>query len=351
VAGSWRQFYSEVLHRVWKFVALFAGVDLAAALGFFLLQPGVSVPTAFYWSIVTLSTTGYGDVVPTTGPARALTMGVLYIQIFMIAYLISVIGAVFTEETQRRSLGVLGTDMRDHIVVLGYGAIGRAAVRELIQQEQRVAVVVGDASEVPNVRALAPESQLFVTYGAAADLDILKRVNTAAAHSVIACTEADDAENLIAALNARSLSPRVRIVVAVQRPELRDTLRAAGVTYVASPSDMGGRMCAAAAFEPDVAIALEQITAADVAADMREYILTPACPIPGGKLLDIERKVREASGCLVIGYARAGPEGEMVTLVNPPPETELRPADALLILGTIENTHRFQRWFGAAQGR
>ncbi|MCI4346549.1 MAG: NAD-binding protein [Thermoplasmata archaeon] len=351
MAGTWRQFVSEVVHRVWKFVALFAGIDIAAALGFFLLQPGVSVPTAFYWSIVTLSTTGYGDVVPTTGAARALTMGILYTQIFMIAYLISVIGAVFTEETQRRQLGVLGTDMRDHIVVLGYGSIGRAAVRELIAQEQRVAVVVSDPAEVPNVRALAPESQLFVTYGAPADLDILKRVNAAAAHSVIACAEADDAENLIAALNTRSLSPRVRIVVAVQRPELRDTLRAAGVTYVASPSDMGGRMCASAAFEPEVALALEQLAAAAVAADMREYVLTPSCPIPGGKLADLERTVREATGCLVIGYARANPSGEMVPSVNPPPETELRPADALLILGTIENTHRFQRWFGAPQGR
>jgi voltage-gated potassium channel len=350
VAGGFGGFVREVLGRIWKFLALFLAIDLVAALGFYVLQPDVSLANSFYWAIVTISTAGYGDFVPTTGAAKALAMGVLYVQIFMIAYLISVIGAVFTEEAQRRQLGVLGTEMRGHIVVLGYGAVGRAAVRELLQQEQRVAVVVPTAAEVPNVRALAPESQLFVTYGAPAELDILNRVNTAAAHSVIACTE-DDAENLIAALNVRSLAPTVRIVVSVRRPELRETLRSAGVTYVASPADLGGRMCASAAFEPEVAIALEQITAADLHADMREYILTKGCPVPGGPIGEIERTVRQQTGCLVVGYARPGAGGDFELHLNPPLETVLQVNDALLILGRIDNTHRFQKWFGTEQGR
>lgn len=350
MAGRLTEFVREVVARVWRFVALFVAIDLVAALGFYTLQPGVSLYNSFYWAIVTISTAGYGDFVPTSGAAKALAMGVLYVQIFMIAYLISVIGTVFNEEGQRRQLGVLGTEMKGHIVVLGYGAVGRAAVRELLQQEQRVAVVVATPTEVPNVRALAPESQLFVTYGPPAEIDILNRVNTAAAHSVIACTD-DDAENLIAALNVRSLAPSVRIVVSVGRPELRDTLRSAGVTYVASPSDLGGRMCASAAFEPEVAIAVEQITAADVDADMREYVLSASTPVHGGPIGEVEQIVRKETGCLVVGYARTSGGAEFLPHLNPPPELVLQPGDALLILGQIANTHRFQKWWGAEQGR
>ncbi|MCI4355183.1 MAG: potassium channel family protein, partial [Thermoplasmata archaeon] len=305
--GRRRRFFAEVLRRIWKFVALFLSVYLLAAVLFYLLQPGVSLSTSLYWAIVTLATVGYGDVVPTNGWARSMTAFLLFGQIFLGGYLVSVITSTFIDESQKEALGTLGTDLEDHIVVLGFGGVGRAAVRELLGQDLRVAVVAEAPEQVANIRTLGPASRLFATYGAAADLDILRRVNVPKAHSVIVCTT-DDATNMIASLNIRALAPRARIVVSVQRPELRDTLRAAGVTYVASPSEMGGRLCASAAFEPDVALALEDITSADVQSDMQEYLLRPGCPIATGSFEEIERAVRQASGALLLGYARRRPD-------------------------------------------
>lgn len=350
MAGPRRRFVLEVLRRVWKFVALFASVYLVAVVGFYVLQGDQSPLNAFYWAIVTISTAGYGDVVPTTSTAKLFAMAVLFTQVFLIGYLFSVIGGVVTEESQRRALGTLGTDMRGHIVVLGYTAVGRAAVRELLAQEQRVAVVAEAPEDVANLRVLADEKRLFATYGPPAEPDILTRVNVGAAHAVVVCT-ADDATNMIAALNLRRIAPAARIVVAVARPELRDTLRAAGVTYVASPSDMGGRLCASAAFEPDVANAIEELTAATVGSDLQEYVLGAATPVTRESVEEAERLVRTHTGCLLVGYARRDASGEYRTLVNPPPTDRLAPGDALVILGTIENARRFRRWFGVEQGR
>jgi voltage-gated potassium channel len=342
-----------LLRRLWKFIAGYAAVYLAAAFGFFLLEENTNpsdLLNSFYWAMVTIATVGYGDVVPTTPDAKVFTILIIATEVFLSAYLISVVLGVVSEEAQHRALGTLGTNFSGHIVVLGYGGVGKAAVRELLVQEEKVAVVTDNVDEVSYIRALAPEKQIFVTVGPPADLEILKRVNIPAAQSVIVCSS-DDTVNLVAALNIRSLAPTIRIVVSVARPELKATLKTAGVTYVASPQDMGGRLCADAAFRPDVANAVEDLTEASEAADMTEYVLTDRTPISTQTLLEAEALVRREADCLVIGYARPDASGEFRTILNPPTSFRFRPGDAIMIIGSLENLRRLRKWFGTHQGR
>ena len=340
-----------LLRRLWKFLIAYVAVFALAAVGFYALDGGhEGILNSFYWAIVTLATIGYGDVVPTTVGAKLFTIGVAATEVFLGAYLVTLVIGVVTEESQHRALGTLGTAMTGHIVVLGYSPVGRAAVRELLEQEQHVAVVVEHAEEVANVRTLAREDRLYVTYGPPADRDILARANVPAAQSVVVCTS-DDATNMIAALNVRSIAPNARVVASVGRPELRDTLRTAGVTYVASPSDMGGRLCASAAFEPEVAAAIEDLSEGSVRSDIQEYLLSATTPVSSQTFGEAEALVRRSTGCILIGYARAGGAGVFSTFVDPPPDARLVPGDAILLLGTIENVRRFRDWFGVDQGR
>ncbi len=340
-----------LLRRLWKFLAGYAAVYVGAAVGFFYLENGTVSPlNSFYWAMVTISTVGYGDITPNNEFAKLFTIGIIAAQIFLGAYLISVVLGVVSEEAQHRALGTLGTNFSGHIVVLGYGGVGKAAVRELLVQDETVAVVTEEADQVYYIRALAPENKIFVTVGPPADQEILKRVNIDAAHAVIVCTP-DDSGNLVAALNVRALSPKVRIVVSVSRTELKQTLKAAGVTYVASPADMGGRLCADAAFRPDVANAIEDITESDYDADLTEYVLSDRTPVSTQTLPDAEALVRRETGCLVVGYSRRGPDGEFQTALNPPATFQFQPGDALLIIGSLENLKRMHKWMGVRQGR
>lgn len=342
---------AHLLGRIWVYLVLFGVVWLVAGGLFYLIEAArYSLLDSFYWAIVTLGTVGYGDVVPTVPEAKYLASGVIVMQIFLLGYLIAVITAIVGEESQRRALGLYGTRLTNHVVVLGNSPVGSAAIRELLVQGQQVAVVCERAEEIPNLRTLGPESHLYVTYGPSAENEVLERVNLTAAHSVIICTS-DDAANMIAALNVRAINARIRIVVSVGRPELRNTLRAAGVTYVASPSDLGGRLCASAAFEPEVANAIEDMTAADVQSDIREYLLPAGSPLVGLTFAEADTEVRKGTGALLVGYGRPDAAGEFRTLLNPPFGTRLQAGDAVILICTLENARRSEGWFGVEQGR
>jgi voltage-gated potassium channel len=344
-------YLARLFRRLWIFLAGYAAVVLIATFGFYLLENGgPGLLNSLYWAMVTLSTIGYGDVVPNNPLAKVFTIGIAGTEVFLGAYLVSIIIAGVQEEGQHRALGTLGTNFSGHVIVLGYGSVGRAAVRELLAQEERVAVVVDDPTDVANLRLLADEKQLFATYGPAGDQEILRRVNVPGALAVIVCTP-DDTVNLVASLNVRELSPNGRIVVSVNRPELRHTLRAAGVTYVTSPGDMGGRICADASFRPEVANTIEDLTTTEFGVDLEEFVLSEKTPVSRQPLLEAERLVRSASDCLVVGYARPDEKGEYRTVLNPPSTFRFQPGDALLVIGKLENLQRLHRWLGVTQGR
>jgi voltage-gated potassium channel len=352
--ASVRRSYTTILFtRLWKFLAAYVAVFLVAALGFYVLESyhgTTDLLNSFYWAMITLSTIGYGDVVPNNPSAKLFAIGIAAVEVFLGAYLVTVVITVVGEESQHRLLGTLGTDFTGHIVVLGYSPVGRAAVRELLAQEEKVAVVTEDAAEVGTLHNLASDKQLFATYGPPGEMEILRRVNVPGAHSVIVCT-GDDTTTLVAALNVRAIHPNIRIVVSVSRPELKQTLKAAGVTYVASPADMGGRLCADAAFRPEVANMVEDLTSTAFGADMEEFLLTDRTPVSNQPLREAESLVRAAADCIVIGYARPSASGEFTTVLNPPPTFRFQPGDALIVVGTLANLHRMQKWIGVPQGR
>jgi len=344
-------YVDRLFHRLWKFLAGYVAVVLIATIGFYFLEGGSqNVLNSFYWAMITLSTIGYGDIVPNNDFAKVFTIGIAATEIFLGAYLVSIIITGVQEEGQHRALGTFGTNFAGHVVVLGYGPVGRAAVRELVAQEEKVAVVTNDSAAVAGIRLLADDKHIFATYGTELDPEVLQRVNVEGAHSVIVCTE-DDAANLVATLNVRELNPRVRIVVSVSRPELHHTLRTAGVTYVASPSDMGGRICADAAFRPEVANTIDDLTTTEFGFDLEEFVLTAKTPVSNQPLPEAERLVRAASDCLVVGYSRPDARGEYKTVLNPPSTFQFAPGDAILVIGTLENLHKLHRWLGVEQGR
>ena len=222
-----------------------------------------TIVDAFYFTVVTASTVGYGDVHPATGPAsdiaQLFALSSLVVNVAAFAVALGVLLTPAIEAQLSKALGKM-TDRQidlldDHVLVLGHGDLTEPILEELDARDGvEYAVVTPDETAA---RRLA-DRDIPVYTADPSDVDPLERVNLDGARAVVAATE-DDARDALAILTARQLNPDVRIVAAVTQRENVDKLRRAGADQVISPSTLGGHILVDCAFGADSKDATEGI--------------------------------------------------------------------------------------------
>ncbi len=198
-----------------------------------------SAVAAFYYATVTLSATGYGDIVPVAPVTRWLS--ILVIAPLRVMFLIIVIGTTVEvlvgrtrEELRRRRWR---SRVSGHVIVIGYGTKGRAAIATLGRSgigPTRLAVV--DQRE--DAVAAANAAGLTAVLGDGSRQAVLSeaRVDTAAA--VIVAIPRDESA-LLATLNARALNPDSLIVASVHDPDHVPLFEHSGCSSVVAADTVG----------------------------------------------------------------------------------------------------------------
>jgi voltage-gated potassium channel len=212
-------------------------------------QP-LNLLAAAYYSAITLSTTGYGDIVPVSTAARAVNTFV--ITPIRIVFLIVLIGTTLEVLAERTRLSWRITRWRSkmagHTVVVGYGTKGRSALSTLREAGGPAAsAVVVDIS--PHVVAEVNRAGLAGVTGDATRREVLASAEIAAASRLIIAVGRDDTAMLIT-LTARQLNPEVAIIAAVREPENESLLRQCGADQVVVSSDAAGRLVGLSTIDP-----------------------------------------------------------------------------------------------------
>jgi voltage-gated potassium channel len=210
-----------------------------------------SLTDAFYFTLVTGSTVGYGDVTPTNGIARWFTMSALLLNVASFAVALGVVIAPAIEARLSRAFGrMTETQLQlldNHVLVLGYGDLTEPLIDELISAGgSDFAVVTPDEAKA---RLLA-DREVEVLTAEPSDESPLMRAQIESARAVVAATN-DDAEDALSILTARQLNPEVRIVAAATQRENVPKLKHAGADTVISPATIGGRLLVRSALGSD----------------------------------------------------------------------------------------------------
>jgi voltage-gated potassium channel len=147
--------------------------------------------------------------------------------------------------------------VRDHVVVIGYGTKGRAAVSSLLgDDEEHTPVVVVDCD--PTAVAAASARGLVTVHGNAARSDVLRLAGVPLARAVVIATNRDDAAVLVT-LTARELAPEAQIVAAVRERENLHLLRQSGANSVVVSAETAGRLLGLATKTPAVVELVEDL--------------------------------------------------------------------------------------------
>ena len=219
----------------------------------------VSFTDAIYYTTVTLSTTGYGDIAPVTTPARMVNAFI--ITPARIAFLVLLIGTTLEVlASQGRDMIRVARwrkNMGEHVVVVGYGTKGRSAVETLIGNGQdRDHIVVVDSGQV--AQQDANDDGLAVVTGDATRRDVLRRAGVGRASQVIITTDRDDS-NVLTTLTVRQLNPDAYIVSAVREQENAPLMRQSGADSVITSSDAVGRLLGLSTLSPTLGSVMEDL--------------------------------------------------------------------------------------------
>jgi voltage-gated potassium channel len=216
-------------------------------------DPGqMSFVDCLYYATVTLSTTGYGDIVPATEGARLVNA--LVITPLRVVFLIVLVGTtleVLAEGTRKQfDQRRWRRRMQDHIVVIGFGTKGGAAVATLLKHGVEAdQVVVIDPQ--PDALARANALGLVSIAGDGSRSAVLEKAQTARARMVVVATDRDDSA-VLCTLTARQLSPHARIATAVREAENAPLVRRSGADTVVTSSETTGNLLGASMLSPQV---------------------------------------------------------------------------------------------------
>lgn len=257
--GPWWLIGQRLLYAV--------GLLLAVAVVVYVGRDGYSQELTFldalYYSTVTLSTTGYGDIVPVSQSARLVNVFVITpLRIAFVVLLVGTTLSVLTERSRRTwQIQRWRNKVHNHTIIAGYGSKGRSAVRALLADDVDPAqIVVIDLDQHALLRA---ENQGFVTvHGSATKSDVLRIAGIERARAVVVAPTQDETAVLIT-LSARELAPEAVIVASVRESENQHLLEQSGADSVVISSETAGRMLGMATVTPPVVQVMEDLLSPD----------------------------------------------------------------------------------------
>lgn len=239
------------------------------------IDGSISFVDVLYFTMITITTVGYGDIVPVTEQARMFdTFVVTPVRLFVwLIFLGSAYEFLFKHVWEKWRMSMIQSKLRGHIVVAGYGTSGAEAVGELIRRGTTPAEIVVIDQRGASLAA-AGDIGANIIDGDATRNATLEAVQVARARAILVSAGRDDTSILIV-LTARRLAPNVPISVVIRSEDNEALARQAGADTVINPASFAGMLLAGSTHGPHIADYMADLANAGGQVSLRERMVTP----------------------------------------------------------------------------
>jgi len=306
-------------------------------LGFVLIDH-YPVFDAFYMTLITITTVGYGEVHPLSHAGRIFNSFLIFFGVTAMLLAVGGMTQAIIELELNQYFGKRRTRkmieaLHDHYIVCGFGRVGRGAAGEL--QRAGVPFLVIDKNEERVDRAI--KSGMLAVLADATDDQTLRDAGILRAKGLIATLQSD-ADNLFVILSAKSLKPSLLVSARVNSEQNEKKMRLAGADYVFAPYDITGNRMAQMMLKPHVFQFID-FTTQNMGLDVGiEQVRVPA----GSELVSkslLEANIRREMGVIVLAIRKA--DGRM--LFNPPADAAIEAGDYLIVMGEAQGLRRLEQ--------
>jgi voltage-gated potassium channel len=300
---------------------------LAGTLGYAWLE-GWSLFDSLYMTVITLTTVGYEELHPLSTAGRTFTMLLLLGGVFTFVYAATeLIRTAVSGELQatlgRQRMARDLAKLQDHMIVCGYGRMGRLVCKEFSDHACPFVVIDRD----PALLAGFDLTHGLALAGDATSDVLLQQAGIDRARALLTVLPSD-ADNLYITMTARLLNDRLPIVARAENEAAETKLLRAGASRVVSPYVIGGLRVANAILRPHVVDFVELATRTEhLALQLEESKIAPTSALAGRTLQ--ESRLRQEQGVIIVAIKK--PAGHMI--FNPPADAIMEAGDILIILG------------------
>jgi voltage-gated potassium channel len=318
----------NIRHRLYICLLLLVAVVLSGSAGFHFIE-GWGWFDAFYMTLTTMTTIGYGEIHPLSHAGRIFNSFLIVFAVFSGGFTIATFsqallqfefGKAFGRRRMERELAKLS----GHYIICGAGRVGRAVARELRARGQNIVFIERE----PQRAEWATNEKIPVILGSASSEENLKRAHIDTAKGFVAAASSD-AENLYIVLTARGFRSDLKIIARASEEEATSKLLRAGASQVLSPYFFVGSRIAQLLLRPNVLDFIDTAFGTErLDVEIGEVRVDAKSMLVGKKLGDAA--IRQQADVIVLGVKPA--DGTL--LFNPAPEAIIRASDTLIVIGS-----------------
>jgi voltage-gated potassium channel len=336
---------SQFLKRFVFIVILLTGAIIIGTVGFVLVE-GWPWFDAFYMTLITLTTVGYGEVHPLTTSGRKFASLLMLLGVSTVFVSFAVLGETLlrlemTDYFGRRRKDKMLKDIRDHYIVCGAGRVGRSVIQELLRSGATVVLI---DNSVDRAR-WATDKGVITLVGDATKDEVLRQGRVETARGLVAAISSD-AENVYVTLSAKVLNPQLVISARASDEQAEEKLRRAGATTVFTPYTFIGHRLAQSMLRPHVSTFLDVASAfrqsSDLDLEIEQLQIGTSSSLVSNTLEQL--RLNSKYGVIVLAIQRRNG----IMQFNPGADLRIEAGDVLIAMGERTKLKRVEEAIGKA---
>lgn len=311
---------------------------------------------AIWYSIVTLTTVGYGDYYPVTPWGRFFGVILVIASLGITGYIIGNVSSSINKYMEKKKLGLFGKNLSDHIIMFGYDEFGNQVIDQIIETDHSVAIVTNKKNDIDLIHDhYGDNGKVFAMFADYTHMESLEKVNVKKAKTIFVNFE-DDTETLVYFLNIKAYCPEKDIVVTIYNSSLKSTFINAGVTYIVCKNELSSKLVASFIFEPDVANLTEDIMATatdDFQYDITEIVVKPENKFKNTNCFDTFMSLKTDYNVILMGISKpvAGERDKWTLIKNPGKDVLINEGDYLIMMANGASKRKLENVFNAPEGK
>jgi voltage-gated potassium channel len=329
---------SEQTRLAFRCIAALFGVTAFGTVGFLIIEPEWGFWDSLYFTLITVTTVGYGDEgLSSAGKvfAAVLLLGGIGTATYSLSVLIQI--AIGYQLVWKKKMQQQIDQLRDHIVVCGFGRMGRTVCERLFEEEVPFVVIERDDEGYD----AALEHGYAAIHGNATEDEILRRAGVERSRGVV-CVLNADAENVFITLNARYLNADAFIACRAETDGVVEKVRRAGASLVVSPHYSAGVNIANAILSPPADSLPPRRGSTDAGIGLDEVTIMEGSPLVGQTIC----QYGELDPSTVFVAIRR-PGG--ATIVRPECQETFEAGDRVIVAGTPADLSRISQQASPAE--